>query len=79
MSMLDQIKGLIFNKKLNEKGDAIRSIKIGAEIYVLDVGKPSPAGSWIQKIGKEYYFDTEQEVVIWLNENGWRINILHES
>ena len=79
MSMLDQIKGIIFNNKLNEKGDAIRSIKIGVEIYVLDVGKPSPAGSWIQKIGKEYYFDTEQEMVIWLNEDGWRINTLHKS
>ena len=79
MSILDQIKALIFNRKLNEKGDAVRTIKIGAEIYVLDIGKPSPKGSWIEKIGKEYYFGTEKEIVTWLNENGWKINTLSKS
>ena len=77
--VLDQIKGLIFSRKLNEKGEAIRSIKIGAEIYVLNIGKPSSKASWIQKIGKDYYFDTEKEMGTWLNENGWRINTLHKS
>ena len=60
---------------MNYERLAIRSIKIASEIYVLDIGEPVGKGALIQKIGKEYYFETEKEMVNWLRRNGWKINI----
>ena len=77
MGILEQIEKHIFQGTLNKNNEAIRQIIISNGLYHLDIGQFSKKGAMIMKLGKDEYFETEEEMVEWLNEKGWNIKEKH--
>ena len=73
MGILEQIEKHIFQGTLNKNNEAIRTFTLSNRLFHLDIGQFSKKGAMIMKLGKDEYFETEEEMIIWLNDNGWEI------
>ena len=72
-SVFEQIKKHIFEGTRNKNNEVIRQFNLSNRLYYLDIGEFVEKDSVIMKCGKDEYFETEEEMINWLNQNGWEI------